>query len=31
VAGITGGKLDYLINNAGLVSTVSGFKTPLDL
>ena len=27
---ITGGKLDVLINNAGLVSEVSGFKTLLD-
>jgi NAD(P)-dependent dehydrogenase (short-subunit alcohol dehydrogenase family) len=28
---ITGGKLDVLINNAGLVSQVSDFKTILDL
>jgi NAD(P)-dependent dehydrogenase (short-subunit alcohol dehydrogenase family) len=28
---ITGGKLDVLINNAGLVSQISDFKTILDL
>lgn len=27
---ITGGKLDVLINNAGLVSEVTAFKTLLD-
>jgi hypothetical protein len=31
VKGITGGSLDYLINNAAVVSHVSEFKTLGDL